>query len=96
MFKLGKLGPYVLRAALAIPQAVIAAEQASEVLHTPGADKRAAVVNVGRAELAAADTIAGKEIASDADVVAAIGAISDSIVALHNIVAKKAAAPPAA
>lgn len=97
MFNLGKLAPFLLRAVAVIPAAVQTAQSLRTELHTPGADAKAAVVAAAQAELAAGEAIAGGTWANDADVLAAVGAISDAVVNLHKLVAHKAgAAPPSA
>jgi hypothetical protein len=96
MFNLGKIAPFLLRAVTVIPQAVQTAEQLGATLKSPGADKLAAVVSAAQAELSAAEAIAGQPFAKDADVLAALAAITNSVVAFHTLIATKTSAAPRA
>lgn len=56
-----------------------------------GAEKKASVLEVVAAELAAAELLLGRDLADDADVLEAAGAVNDAVVAFHKLLARKAA-----
>jgi hypothetical protein len=96
MFSFSKVFPYLTRALILLPGAISSAEQLGDALgRSSGADKKAAVLSTVQTELQAAEGIAGRDLANDAEVLAAAGAVIDAEVALHNLVAKKTAAPTA-
>jgi len=97
MFNFSAVLPYVTRALILLPGAIQQAESLGTALGSSnGADKKAAVLATLQDELLAAEGIAGRPFARDADVVAAAGAVIDAEVALHNLIARKTAPPPAA
>lgn len=57
-----------------------------------GKAKQDAVVELVQQALATAEGVAAKELANDADVERATRGVIDAVVALHNIIAQKAAA----
>jgi hypothetical protein len=57
-----------------------------------GADKKTAVLELVQQELTAVETAAGRDLAHDAAVLAAAGAIVDAYVAFANLLAQKATA----
>lgn len=57
-----------------------------------GADKKTAVLDLVRAELALAGGVVGKDLASDPAVLSASSALIDAYVHLHNMLAAKSAA----
>ena len=58
-----------------------------------GKAKQDAVVEIVKASLQASESVAGRDLANDADVEAATRGVIDAVVALQNIVARKAASP---
>jgi hypothetical protein len=56
-----------------------------------GAEKKATVLELVAAELAAAELLIGRNLAEDADVIDAAGTVNDAVVALHKLLARKAA-----
>jgi len=58
-----------------------------------GKAKQDAVVEIVKASLQASESVAGRELANDADVEAATRGVIDAVVALQNIVARKAPSP---
>lgn len=89
----GKVLPIGMRVAGAIFPAVRAVELFSQQFPgSTGAQKKQAVLDVVQQELASAELVAGRDLANDADVLAAAGAISDAVVAFQNLLARKVAA----
>jgi hypothetical protein len=60
-----------------------------------GREKQDAVVKMALAALGVTNTVAGRELAQDADVEKATRGVIDAVVALNTILAKKAAAAAA-
>jgi hypothetical protein len=93
-FPIGTILQYVTRGVIAAAQAIPAVEAfKGTIAGASGADKKTAVLQLVEAELGAARFATGRDLASDPDVMAAAGAVVDAIVALHNIVGKKAVTP---
>lgn len=88
----GKILPVAARVGAAVMTGVPTIEAMTESLRTPGADKRAAVLTAVRAELNAAEALAGHDLANDPDVLGAAGAIIDAVTHFHNMLASKMAA----
>ena len=91
-FPIGNIAKIAGRVLGAILTSVPAVEAAAQAFKTgTGADKKAAVLSVVQAELAAAEMVAGRDLANDADVITAAGAVNDAVVAFHNLLARKIA-----
>jgi hypothetical protein len=92
-FPLGALAALALRATTAILSGVPAVQAFATSMRTgSGADKKAAVLSLVQAELSAAELLVGRNLANDADVLDAAGAINDAVVAFHKLLGAKAAA----
>lgn len=73
---------------------VAAVEQiATELTTMRGAQKQDAVVMLVRNALLAAEGLSAKDLLNDADVELATRRVIDAVVALQNVIARKAAAP---
>lgn len=94
MFKVpwSKIAPIAARVGAAVLTGVPAIEALTKSLRTPGAEKKAAVLDAVRTELYAAELVVGHDVANDPDVLGAASAIIDAVAHLHNILAAKAAA----
>lgn len=93
-FPVGKLASIATRVLTAIVTTIPVVERARSTFKAgSGAQKKEAVLDVARAELAAAELIAGRDLANDADVVEALGALIDAGAKWHNLLARKTAAP---
>lgn len=91
-FPLGLLATIALRATTAILTGVPAVQVFAKTIGAAsGAQKKQAVLELVQAELAAAETLVGRDLANDADVLGAAGAINDAVVAFHKLLATKAA-----
>lgn len=92
-FPIGKVLGFALRALGAIQTAVPAVEAAAKTFKGggTGAEKKAAVMDVVRANLQAAELVTGVDLANDADVLEAAGKVNDAYVALLKVIARKAA-----
>lgn len=66
---------------------------ASQFGSLKGKQKQDAIVEMVRASLATAESLSGRELAGDEDVERATRGVVDAVVALHNILARKQAAP---
>lgn len=94
-FPLGALAAFALRATTAILTGVPAVQQFGAIIgHATGAQKKQAILSLVQSELAAAETLVGRDLANDADVLAAAGAVNDAVVAFHKLLAVKAASAP--
>jgi hypothetical protein len=87
----GKIGGTALRIALGVVMGV----PKVEALNAPGSpltgeQKKAAVLDLIQTELTLAEQVAGRDLASDADVLKAAGGVIDAVSALHNVLAAKA------
>lgn len=91
-FPWSKILPIAARVGAAVITGVPTIEAMTESLRTPGADKKAAVLNAVRAELATAENIAGHDLANDPDVLGAASAVIDAVTHFHNMLASKMAA----
>lgn len=92
-FPIGKIAGIAIKVLGAIVTSVPAVEAAAKAFKTgTGAEKKAAVLDVVAAELAAAELLLGRDVANDLDVLQAAGAVNDAVVALHKVLARKAAA----
>lgn len=91
-FPIGKILNVAARVLGAILTAVPAIEAFSKRQGGgSGADKKAAVLELVQAELAAAELLLGRDLADDTDVLEAAGKINDAVVAFHKVLARKAA-----
>jgi len=61
-----------------------------------GREKKATVLELVQAELAAAELLVGHDLANDADVLEAAGVVTDAVVLFHKVLARKAASPSGA
>lgn len=92
-FPLGKVVSVAARVLTAIITAVPAVEAlANTVRSGSGPEKRAAVLEVVAAELAAAELLVGRDLANDGDVLEAAGKVTDAYVALQKVLSRKVAA----
>jgi hypothetical protein len=78
-----------------VPGVLEAEELAESLPGTHGAEKEDRVVQLVKAALAAEHGITGQTLGNDADFEAATRGLVKGVVAIHNIAAKKAAAPAA-
>jgi len=92
-FPIGKIANVAGRVLGAILTSIPAVEAAGKIFQAgTGPQKRAAVLDVVQAELAAARLIVGADLADDAEVLEAADAINDTVVAFHKLLARKVAA----
>lgn len=95
-FPIGKFAGIATRVLTAVVTNIPVVEAATSVFKSgSGAQKKQAVLDIARAELAAAELVAGHDLANDADVVAALSALIDAGAQWHNLLAQKTARPPA-
>lgn len=91
---LGAILTYATRALAAIPAGVAAVQAAQTTFKSGGGpEKKAAVLALVKAELAAAEVIAGRDLANDPDVEAAAGQVIDAAAFFQKLVAHKAIGP---
>lgn len=89
-FPIGRALNVATRALQIIAFAVPAVEAAQRFkTSSDNQEKRAAVLDLVRAELEAAELVAGRDLANDRDVIAAAGTVNDAVVALHKVLARK-------
>lgn len=86
----GKIAGVALRVGLGALTGVAKVESLNTGGGLSGAQKRAAVLELIQTELTIAEGIAGRDLASDPDVLKAAGGVIDAVAALHNMLAAKA------
>lgn len=92
-FPIGKALGIAFRALTVIQTAVPAVEAASKAFKAGGgAEKKAAVLELVRAHLAAAELATGRDLLEDGDVMDAAGKLNDAYVALLKVIAQKTGA----
>lgn len=95
MFKLSVVLPFITRAVIAAASGVAGVQAAQDRIEGgTGADKREAVLDLFKTELAAVEFATGHKLANDADILAAGGTVIDAIAALHKVAWHKAGGAP--
>jgi hypothetical protein len=70
-------------------------EKAKRIGQTSGTLKKDAVLDLVQTELQLGQLVIGRDLSQDGEVMKAAGAIVDSVVTLHNIIAAKSGVKPA-
>lgn len=90
-FPIGKVLTFATRALGAIITGVPAVQAMTNMFPSgTGDQKKQAVMDMVRAELAAAELLYGHDLANNPDVMLAVGKVIDAVVAFHTVIAKKA------
>lgn len=95
-FPIGKVTHVATKILAGILASVPVIQAASEQFRsgTSDADKRDAVLALFRAELDAAKLITGRDLSRDGDIIAAAGAVNDTVWAFHKLLSKKSGVTP--
>jgi hypothetical protein len=89
---LGVASRVALAAVMGIPTTE---EKAKRIGQAAGALKKDAVLDLIQTELQLGQLVIGRDLSQDGEVMKAAGAIVDSVVSLHNVIAAKSGAKPA-